>query len=202
MAWIKNNKVAVKVRHPGVADQIDLDFRIMRAVGAACDRIQALKFLNLGHSMEQFSHTLASQTQLDVEGVHLLLLNENFKGWKDVNFPSPIFLSDAVLIETFEEGRTLSDFINHYRKWRDNTQNACKHQLRQFFIDSVKHLYKQSLICAQDVLKLKAGDGQAVCELPVSNRTQEGLPYELAHFVVSAGEDIYLKMLLADNVSH
>jgi len=154
----------------------------------------------LGHSMEQFSHTLASQTRLDVEGVHLLLLNDNFKGWNDVKFPSPIFCSDAVLIETFEEGTTLSEFVSHYRRWRENNERVSKHQLGEFFIDGIKHFYRQILNAAQEMMNAKPSERNALCEKGGAEGGLLSLSYEMAHFVVSAGEDIYLKMLLADNV--
>jgi hypothetical protein len=37
--YVKGRKVAVKVRHPGVDEQIALDFRIMRAVGHFIDSL-------------------------------------------------------------------------------------------------------------------------------------------------------------------
>lgn len=111
------------MRHPGVAEQIEIDFRLMRMVADFLDKIPAFKFLHLRHSMDQFSHTLASQTRLDVEGAHLLLLNRNFKNWRNIRFPQPIFLSEAVLIESFEEGVIISDYIARYSAWKE--QKSC-----------------------------------------------------------------------------
>jgi predicted unusual protein kinase regulating ubiquinone biosynthesis (AarF/ABC1/UbiB family) len=162
VAYLEGRKVAVKVRHPNVADQIDLDFRLMKRLAEviveiyiwcttvegnmsmgkfhdfSCakevfshrsffgcslstkvtDAVPSLRFLNLKHSMDQFSHTLASQTRLDIEGVHLLIMNRNFRRWGNVRFPEPIFLHEAVLVESFEEGSTISEYIERYSKWR------------------------------------------------------------------------------------
>lgn len=46
-AQYQNQTVAVKVRHPGVAEQISIDFRLMRAVANWMDRQPMLKWLNL-----------------------------------------------------------------------------------------------------------------------------------------------------------
>lgn len=35
-------------------------------------------------------------------------------------FPKPLFLSDGVLIESFEEGVTISDYIMRYSKWKED----------------------------------------------------------------------------------
>lgn len=92
------------------------------------DSIPAFKFLHLRQSMDQFSHTLASQTRLDVEGAHLLLLNRNFKRFKNVNFPHPLFLSEAVLIESFEEGVIISDYIARYSQWKEQRECQVCHE--------------------------------------------------------------------------
>lgn len=40
-----------------------MDFVIMKKLAAYADRSPALKWMNLGPSMEQFSHTMAAQVQ-------------------------------------------------------------------------------------------------------------------------------------------
>ena len=54
--------MAVKVRHPMVAELIDRDFRIMRYVGGAVDYVSG-GWLNVRSSIEQFSHTMAEQAR-------------------------------------------------------------------------------------------------------------------------------------------
>ena len=62
-----------------------------------------------------------------------------------MGFPVPLVATEAVLVETFEEGRLVSDFTG-----------------------------------------------------PAGPR----LPPDVAHFVITRGEDLYLKMLLADGLMH
>ena len=96
--------VAVKVRHPDVEIQIKLDFIIMKFLASVIERLPGLGWLHLSESLTQFSHTIAAQTRLDIEGKHLEIFNENYRTWDDVFFPSPLILTDSVLVESFEQG--------------------------------------------------------------------------------------------------
>lgn len=55
-----------QVRHPKVKQRIFMDFKIMRKLAAYADRTPSLKWMNLGPSMEQFSHTMAAQASCSV----------------------------------------------------------------------------------------------------------------------------------------
>ncbi|GMI25042.1 hypothetical protein TeGR_g7461, partial [Tetraparma gracilis] len=103
-------RVAVKVRHPGVGALLERDFRLMRSLAWLADRATG-GWLDIGASVEQFSHTMAAQARLDVEGRHLDLLGHNFRAWGAVRFPRVVFRSEAVIIETFEEGELISDVM-------------------------------------------------------------------------------------------
>lgn len=72
--------VAVKVRHPRVASNIRMDFKLLGMVSAAVGRVPALKGLSLRESVSQFSHTMTAQTDLRVEAVHALRFFNNFSG--------------------------------------------------------------------------------------------------------------------------
>lgn len=114
-ARLKNGcTVAAKVRHPRVAELIDMDFRLMTMVASACDWIPGLKWLHVRDSVAQFSHTMAAQAHLNVEAHHLEVLNHNFRSWKHVRFPQPFFASQAVILETFEPGNIVTDILDVY----------------------------------------------------------------------------------------
>lgn len=53
-----------QVCHPKVKERIFMDFIIMKKIAAFADRTPSLKWMNLGPSMEQFSHTMAAQVRL------------------------------------------------------------------------------------------------------------------------------------------
>jgi aarF domain-containing kinase len=115
-AKLNGEDVAVKVRHPGVTSQIQIDFRIMKVVASILDSLPGLGWLNLEESMLQFSHTIASQTNLVTEGSKLHLFNKNFRNSQGIGFPVPIVLTESVLIESFEEGISVAEFTDLYRK--------------------------------------------------------------------------------------
>lgn len=148
-AVYKQQVVAVKVRHPRVEEQIMIDFDIMSAVAAIIERLPGLEWLKLSESMAQFSHTIAAQTDLTVEGQHLEMFLENFKRWPQYDFPHPLVKTPSVLIEHFLMGESV-----------------------RYLIEDIKRDPTNPLLI------------------------------EMAHFVVTKGEDLYLKMLLQDNLMH
>lgn len=106
--------IAIKVRHPMVAELIDWDFRIMLRLADVVDSVPALKWLNVRSSVEQFSHTMAAQAHLDIEAHHLEVLNYNFRRWNAVGFPRPYFATSSIICETFETGEVVTTVIDKY----------------------------------------------------------------------------------------
>jgi aarF domain-containing kinase len=106
--------VAAKVVHPRVAELIDMDFRLMTMLATVCDWIPGLRWLHVRDSVAQFSHTMAAQAHLNVEAHHLEVLNYNFRNWKHVRFPQPFFASSSLILETYEEGRIVTDILDVY----------------------------------------------------------------------------------------
>jgi hypothetical protein len=114
-ARLKNGDlIAVKVRHPRVAQLMDMDFRLMAMVASVCDYIPALSWLHIRDTVSQFSHTMAAQAHLQVEAHHLEVLNHNFRSWDDVRFPQPFYASNSVIMETFEPGRIVTEILDLY----------------------------------------------------------------------------------------
>jgi aarF domain-containing kinase len=163
----------VKVRHPNVEEQIGMDFIIMKWLASLVDRTKGLEWLKLSETMSQFSATIASQTDLEVEGRHLYLFNHYFKKWNSVSFPKPIILTGSILVESFEFG----DSVDKYTK---TISCDVKPQAVRENNSKVESGRKQDEISLTEILR----------------------KCDLAHFIVTAGEDTYLKMLLQDNLMH
>jgi hypothetical protein len=106
--------IAIKLRHPDVSRKLDWDARIMQAAAVLMERTAAPSFLRLKETIAQFCHTLAAQTNLMCEASHLEQLNANFRRWRHVKFPTPIFASEAVIVETFEPGQQSTKVIEYY----------------------------------------------------------------------------------------
>jgi len=105
--------VAVKVRHPGTADAILRDFETMLWVAHVFSQLPALKYLRLEDTLKQFAAPLKEQVDLAREASNLQRFNYNFRHTEHVRFPVPIYplVSTDVLVETYEEGDHITDYI-------------------------------------------------------------------------------------------
>ncbi|PRQ28708.1 putative protein kinase [Rosa chinensis] len=88
---VKPIVVAVKVRHPGVGESIRRDFVIINLVAKMSKFIPALKWWRLDESVQQFSVFMMSQVDLAREAANLSRFTYNFRRWKDVSFPKPLY---------------------------------------------------------------------------------------------------------------
>ncbi|PON85789.1 Protein kinase [Trema orientale] len=111
---VKPMTVAVKVRHPGVGESIRRDFMIINFVAKASNFIPTLRWLRLDESVQQFAVFMMSQVDLAREAAHLSRFIYNFRRWKDVSFPKPVYplVHPAVLVETFEQGESVSHYVD------------------------------------------------------------------------------------------
>ncbi|KAK4744116.1 hypothetical protein SAY87_010428 [Trapa incisa] len=111
---VKPIDVAVKVRHPGVGDSIRRDFIIMKCVAKLSKFIPNLSWLRLDESLQQFAVFMMSQVDLAREAAHLSRFIYNFRRWKDVSFPKPLYplVHPAVLVETFEPGQSVLYYVD------------------------------------------------------------------------------------------
>ncbi|KAF2303454.1 hypothetical protein GH714_018506 [Hevea brasiliensis] len=106
--------VAVKVRHPGVGESIRRDFEIINLVAKMSKFIPTLNWLRLDESVQQFAVFMMSQVDLAREAAHLSRFIYNFRRWKDVSFPKPVYplVHPAVLVETYEQGECVSHYVD------------------------------------------------------------------------------------------
>jgi aarF domain-containing kinase len=120
--------VAVKVRHPGVEEQIRDDFVVLGGLASFLGSFESLQWMNLESSLSQFSHTMADQVMLDAEARHLTRFIHLFWGRSGVSFPVPCYplVTPAVLVESFEFASSVTDSIN-----ADLTTHVRKYVVRQ-----------------------------------------------------------------------
>ncbi|XAR53686.1 Cadmium-transporting ATPase [Bertholletia excelsa] len=111
---IKPILVAVKVRHPGVGQSIRRDFEIINIVAKCSTFIPSLTWLRLDESVQQFAVFMLSQVDLAREAAQLSRFIYNFRRWRDVSFPKPVYplVHPAVLVETFEPGESVSYYVD------------------------------------------------------------------------------------------
>ncbi|XP_028788224.1 uncharacterized aarF domain-containing protein kinase 2-like isoform X2 [Neltuma alba] len=106
--------VAVKVRHPRVGESIRRDFAIVNLVAKISKLIPTLKWLRLDESVQQFAVFMMSQVDLAREAAHLSRFIYNFRRWKDVSFPKPVYplVHPSVLVETYEQGESVAYYVD------------------------------------------------------------------------------------------
>ncbi|ONI10211.1 hypothetical protein PRUPE_4G034900 [Prunus persica] len=142
---VKPIVVAVKVRHPGVGESIRRDFVIINLVAKISKFIPALKWWRLDESVQQFAVFMMSQVDLAREAAHLSRFIYNFRRWKDVSFPKPLYplVHPAVLVETYEQGECVSHYVDDL-EGHDRIKSALAHigthaLLKMLLVDNFIH---------------------------------------------------------------
>ncbi|KAK7362964.1 hypothetical protein VNO77_05089 [Canavalia gladiata] len=137
--------VAVKVRHPGVGESIRRDFAIINLVAKSSKFIHALNWLRLDESVQQFAVFMMSQVDLAREAAHLNRFIYNFRRWRDVSFPKPVYplVHPAVLVETYENGESVSHYVDELQG-HEGIKSALAHigtnaLLKMLLVDNFIH---------------------------------------------------------------
>jgi len=110
-AIYQGEKVAVKVLHPNINDQITLDLYVMNVAKNLLLLIPGSEWLSLNDALFQFSQSMQYQTNLALEGINLQKFSHNFEDFKGVIFPRFIHSSPELLIESFEKGVSLVSYL-------------------------------------------------------------------------------------------
>ncbi|XP_052114418.1 uncharacterized protein LOC107480623 [Arachis duranensis] len=141
----KSQVVAVKVRHPGVGESIRRDFAIINLMAKSSRFIPALNWLRLDESVKQFAVFMLSQVDLAREAAHLSRFIYNFRKWKDVSFPKPVYplVHPAVLVETYENGESVSYYVDELQG-HERIKSALAHigthaLLKMLLVDNFIH---------------------------------------------------------------
>ncbi|MED6150723.1 hypothetical protein PIB30_075239 [Stylosanthes scabra] len=137
--------VAVKVRHPGVADAIRRDFVIINLMAKISCLFPNLKWLRLDESVQQFAVYMMSQVDLSREAAHLSRFIYNFRRWKDVSFPMPLYplVHPSVLVETYEQGESVLHYVDDL-EGQEHIKSALAHigthaLLKMLLVDNFIH---------------------------------------------------------------
>ncbi|XP_054812081.1 uncharacterized protein LOC129313160 isoform X2 [Prosopis cineraria] len=142
---IKPVVVAVKVRHPGVSEAIRRDFIIINLLAKISRFLPNLKWLKLDESLQQFAIFMMSQVDLSREAAHLSRFIYNFRKWKDVSFPKPLYplVHPSVLVETYEHGENVSYYVDElegHEKFKTTLAHIGTHALlKMLLVDNFIH---------------------------------------------------------------
>lgn len=189
--------VAVKVRHPGVSDVMARDFALMARAAAAAGRLPGLRALRLDESVRQFGGPLQEQLDLRVEAAHLARFGRNFRGWRNVAFPTPLFplVRADVLVESFEPGAAINGYVA--------ASAACAARTAMAALADGSSSSSAAVAASGVALCSAAADASVTVPLSaLAQRTGENESLRVRGAIAETGLHAYLKMLLSDNFIH
>uniref|UniRef100_A0A3Q3AMF5 AarF domain containing kinase 2 n=1 Tax=Kryptolebias marmoratus TaxID=37003 RepID=A0A3Q3AMF5_KRYMA len=106
--------VAIKVVHPGVRRQVEIDLLLMKAGSWLLHCLPGLKWLSLCEVVVEFEKLMTNQIDLRFEARNMERFRENFRDVDHVKFPTPLrpFVTRNILVETFEESEPISFYLS------------------------------------------------------------------------------------------
>ncbi|KAB1276104.1 putative aarF domain-containing protein kinase 2 [Camelus dromedarius] len=136
--------VAVKVLHPGLLAQVQMDLLLMKMGSRVLALLPGVKWLSLPEIVEEFEKLMVQQIDLRYEARNLEHFQCNFLNVNSVKFPTPLrpFVTRDVLVETYEESVPVSSYqqagipIDVKRKI---AQLGINMLLKMIFVDNFVH---------------------------------------------------------------
>ncbi|GMI42388.1 hypothetical protein TeGR_g11259 [Tetraparma gracilis] len=185
--------VAVKVKHPGVGEQIELDLGLMQMGAALVDGLPllGLEWFALPEAVKEFEAIMRNQVDLTREAENLRRFRRNF-GYSDkVAFPEPMEATTDVLVETYQPGVLVSEYFDAPPEIRKALAKPLLTAfLKMVFTDNFIHCdlhpgnilvsltpsgsYKLSLIDAGIATELRGEDTRNLRDLFLAVVTNEG----------------------------
>jgi aarF domain-containing kinase len=146
-ARLKNGKlVAVKILHPHIETKFEVDLQILRLFASLIGMFSTMKWASIKEALDQFASSMKAQIDLIREAHNLQIFNKNFVSYEGVTFPKLIdhFVTKRVLVETFEDGEPLANFLNSNNKQitKEKTQLArlgLHAYLKMMLVDNFVH---------------------------------------------------------------
>lgn len=113
---IPKSQVAIKVLHPNVEQQVEIDLDILFHAAKWIEYIfHEATWFSLSDNVLVFGSMMRSQLDLKTEATNLAEFSFNFNNWGHVGFPSPILplCSDNFLFETYIDALPLDPFLSN-----------------------------------------------------------------------------------------
>ncbi|XP_024137012.1 uncharacterized aarF domain-containing protein kinase 2 [Oryzias melastigma] len=106
--------VAIKVVHPGVRRQVEIDLLLMKSASWLIQCLPGLKWLSMCEVVQEFEKLMTKQIDLRCEAKNIEHFLENFRDVDHVKFPTPLrpFVTRNILVETFEESEPISKYLS------------------------------------------------------------------------------------------
>ncbi|XP_068801622.1 uncharacterized aarF domain-containing protein kinase 2 [Struthio camelus] len=136
--------VAIKVLHPGLVHQVQMDLFLMKMGSHIIGLLPGFKWLSLTEIVEEFEKLMIQQIDLRYEARNLERFRQNFLDVDFVKFPTPLhpLVTRDVLVETFEESEPISQYL-HAEIATELRQRLAKMGmdmlLKMIFVDNFVH---------------------------------------------------------------
>lgn len=167
---ISNDKghapIALKVEHPGIETEIELDLTLMKALASFIDKfIPNGSWLGLPDAVSQFEHSMTQQTNLTIEGFNIRDLDKNLRNGETSSFIRSILMGSAskgrcimptvaissprVLAMTVEEGVNASEWADFHHKEDSGVSKVQKKQVAALLMGSfLQMLFRDNVVHA------------------------------------------------------
>jgi len=110
----KHKDVAVKVVHPGLFKQLELDLMVMQ-FGASMLTwlVTGIDWLSLERAVQEFRELMVGQVDMTKEAANLIKFRHNFKDHPEVSFPEPLveLCGSDVLVEDWVDGVGIHEYM-------------------------------------------------------------------------------------------
>ena len=130
-----NIKVAVKIRHPYIKENITKDLYSLFYVINILKYIPIIKNYISMLDLDNFSDDVLTQTDFIKEANNLQTFKKKFKNCKNIIIPDCHYFSDDIIIMTWVDGKKYTDFISSYPEHKEEIL----HLLFCFWIKMIKY---------------------------------------------------------------
>uniref|UniRef100_A0A673BDN2 ABC1 atypical kinase-like domain-containing protein n=1 Tax=Sphaeramia orbicularis TaxID=375764 RepID=A0A673BDN2_9TELE len=153
--------VAIKVVHPGVRRQVEIDLLLMKAGSWLLHCLPGLKWLSLCEIVDEFEKLMTKQIDLRFEARNFEHFRNNFRDVDYVKFPTPLrpFVTRTILVETFEESEPISNYL------RSEIPQEVKRRIARMGVDTLlKMIFVDNFVHGD----LHPGNILVQCQAPLS----------------------------------
>jgi len=141
--WLDGQEVAVKVVHPYLKRQLQLDLMVMRTTARWLTWLfPSTSWLNLCEAVEEFDCLMTKQMDMVEEAANLTRFRRNFRNTEDIIFPEPILCKRRVLVESWLSGVSIATFLqpgSDPEKQRQLANRGADMLLQMVFHDNLWH---------------------------------------------------------------
>jgi aarF domain-containing kinase len=141
----------MKVRHPGVQNEIYYDLKILNIFTRLLTRFvskDTFQWLNIEDNIQSFTKNMLLQTNLIIETKNLQIFERNFQKYKtNIRFPhvdSSLPSTEDILFQSYENGLLLNEFMETCKDTKVRKQLAylgVNAYLKMLFVDNFVSLF-------------------------------------------------------------